>query len=334
MRRRRRIGVASRLSPRARRWPRRCRRCWSPPSGSPPRSARACTAGAGSARARPSGSSAATSPATRRTRSTGGSRRNPTGSMSARPNGRRRRASGCGATLRLHALALDAGLPTKRERAELLTLALAALLVRGGEHVALLGGGLAGTRPRRRCSRLAAAARRRDATSAASLPATEPLPRYARLVLIGDFLVAARRRSAALVAGFSRRGVRGHLVQILDPGRGDAAVRRPGPLRRRGERRASCCSAGSNRCARTTAPRFAAHREALQRHCPQRRLDHLAHRTDQPPETALLALYLALAEPAARYDALHAEPGRLAFAAPVGAGRAGACCRSCGGCCG
>ena len=34
------------------------------------------------------------------------------------------------------------GLPTKRERAELLALALAALLVRGGERVALLGSGV------------------------------------------------------------------------------------------------------------------------------------------------------------------------------------------------
>jgi uncharacterized protein (DUF58 family) len=33
------------------------------------------------------------------------------------------------------------GLPTKRERAELLLMALASLLVRGGERIALLGGG-------------------------------------------------------------------------------------------------------------------------------------------------------------------------------------------------
>ena len=34
------------------------------------------------------------------------------------------------------------GLPTKQERAELLLMALAALLVRGGERVALLGSGV------------------------------------------------------------------------------------------------------------------------------------------------------------------------------------------------
>ena len=56
----------------------RCRRCWSPPSASPPPSTRACTAAAASARATPSGSSAATSPATPPRASTGANRPRPT----------------------------------------------------------------------------------------------------------------------------------------------------------------------------------------------------------------------------------------------------------------
>ena len=147
----------SRAAPPHRRWrcatapsmpPRRCRRCWSRPSGSPRRWRRACTAGAASARARPSGNSANTSRATRRAASTGARAPSRSASMSARPNGRRRRASGCGATPRprwITARPLHSGAdwPTKRDRAELLLVALASLLVRGGERLTLLGGGTA-----------------------------------------------------------------------------------------------------------------------------------------------------------------------------------------------
>src|SRR5439155_1443841 len=66
-------------------------------SRAPPRSRRACMAGAGSARARPFGNSANTSRATRRPASTGGKAPNRSASMSAKPNGRRRRVCGCGA---------------------------------------------------------------------------------------------------------------------------------------------------------------------------------------------------------------------------------------------
>src|SRR5215207_5670934 len=79
-------------------------------------------------------------------------------------------------------------LPLKWERTALLTLALSALLVRGGERVALLGGGERpatgryGMETLTRC--LVAAAQQRAAE--APLPS---LPRHARLVLLSDFLL-------------------------------------------------------------------------------------------------------------------------------------------------
>ena len=71
--------------------------------------------------------------------STGGNPPAPTAPMCARPSGKRRRPWCCGATARP---ACSGGRgrrpPTKIERAGLLTLALAALLLRGGERVSLL----------------------------------------------------------------------------------------------------------------------------------------------------------------------------------------------------
>ena len=107
-------------------------------------------------------------------------------------------------------------LPLKWERAALLTLALAGLLVRGGERVALLGGGERpatgryGMETLIRCL-VAAAADQRDA--AAPLP---PLPRHARLVLLSDFLLPLDQL-AERFGQFSGLGARAGLMQIVDP---------------------------------------------------------------------------------------------------------------------
>lgn len=107
-------------------------------------------------------------------------------------------------------------LVTKLERAEVLLIALAALLNRGGERFALLGGvGRAPTMGRfaLRCLADDLALSRE---SFQSLPPFQPLPRYGHLVFFSDFLTSLgelRQR----IAQFHSRGVRGHLVQILDP---------------------------------------------------------------------------------------------------------------------
>lgn len=106
---------------------------------------------------------------------------------------------------------------TKRERALVLTLALAELLVRGGERIALLGL----TRPsasRNATSKLAEAITSNVGTPAleASLPPPERLSRFSGIVLFSDFLepvdsIGERLKSLA------SSGVCGHLVQVLDP---------------------------------------------------------------------------------------------------------------------
>ena len=71
--------------------------------------------------------------------------------------------------------------PTKRDRAELLLVALASLLVRGGERLSLLGSGIAPMNGRVALTRITELISR-DPSQSDSLPAFEPLPRAGQLV--------------------------------------------------------------------------------------------------------------------------------------------------------
>lgn len=190
-------------------------------------------------------------------------------------------------------------LPTKLQRADLLLLALAALLVRGGEHVALLGSGQAPAGGRAALQRLATQLVRTDAAnSAIGLPPPQPLPRHARLVIIGDFL-APSEDVRDTVAAFARHGVRGHLLQIIDPAEENLPF--SGRVMFEGAE-----NDGELLFGRTEAVR-AAYRSAFQQHQQALRditrsvgWTMLAHRSDHAPETALLALYLVLGQLTAR----------------------------------
>lgn len=106
----------------------------------------------------------------------------------------------------------------KKRRAEVLLLALASLLVRGGERVALLGSGRRPHSGRDALQRLALALERDQGVEQADegLPPRDTLPRHARVVLFSDFLAPVDAIEARL-RGFAERGVGGYLVQILDP---------------------------------------------------------------------------------------------------------------------
>ena len=185
-------------------------------------------------------------------------------------------------------------LPEKHFRAELLLLALASLLVRGGEHIALLGDGSVPSSGRAKLERIALALF--DEGGAAkegdSLPDFEPLPRHSHLIMIGDFLSPLEEIDAT-VRGFAGRGVNGHMLQILDPseeslpfrgrtrfegmeGEGDVLVRRVESAR--GEYRS----------------RLAAHVAGLQAICRRAGWSFTRHHTENPPESALLALFMIL----------------------------------------
>jgi uncharacterized protein (DUF58 family) len=183
-------------------------------------------------------------------------------------------------------------LPTKLERVVLLGLALAVMLIRGGERVALL---LPGERPRggRQGLETMSRAMLRAMSAAEALPPPVELPRFARLVLLSDLLEPIDELKAR-IGPHVARGVQASLLQVLDPaeetlpyqGRvlfegleaeGNALIRNVGTIRSRYTRR------------------LQAHRELLQALAARWGWLLSLHRTDRPPEPALLALYQMLA---------------------------------------
>ncbi len=108
--------------------------------------------------------------------------------------------------------------PTKEERSRLLALATAILLNRAGERFALAG---PGAHPRHGEGQLLAMARAlvRDVDAEEheyGVPDTTGLPSHARALYLSDFFGDMAVVTAALGAA-ADRGIRGALVQVIDP---------------------------------------------------------------------------------------------------------------------
>ncbi|WP_299661849.1 DUF58 domain-containing protein [uncultured Ruegeria sp.] len=117
-----------------------------------------------------------------------------------------------GASMRF---ASDKSLPTKADRARLLGLATAILLVRGGERVGLTGTTLPPRRGNAQIIRLAQAWSEDTQTDYAPPEHRAMIP-HARAVFISDFLGRLDEVELALTKA-ADRGVRGVLLQVLDP---------------------------------------------------------------------------------------------------------------------
>jgi len=188
--------------------------------------------------------------------------------------------------------ASSAQLATKRRRADLLSLALAALLIRGGERVTLLGSGLTPGTGSTVLNRLSLLIERGEAPGS-GIPAIEQLPRYGQLVLLGDLLEpldeidAVMRRYAAM-------GVKGHLLQILDPV--EETLPFGGRVRFESLENESALLLSRVETVREQyEQRLRRHRDGLMALTQALGWSFATHRTDRPPTTALLALYVALA---------------------------------------
>jgi uncharacterized protein (DUF58 family) len=187
-------------------------------------------------------------------------------------------------------------LPTKGDRADILYLALASLLIRGGEHIAALGTGAIPRSGRNALHRLAAQvedeSKQRAQRPRSSLPGLEALPRYSHVVLIGDFF-SRLEEVKAVVDGFASRGVRGHLLQVLDPA--EEGLPFEGRVQFEGLEQEGNVLIGRVESIRDD------YQAILKRH--QQGLAALAgamewtfavHRTDRSPQTALLSLFMAM----------------------------------------
>ncbi len=187
----------------------------------------------------------------------------------------------------------DASLPSKDDRSLILVLALASLLIRAGERVALLGsgrrpaGGRAGMMSF--CEQLAGQNDERD-----NLPAAQQLPRYARIVMVSDFFTALDDLKSRL-RGYVGLGVRGHLLQVIDPA--EEALPFSGRVRFDDvEQGGGSELIGDVDSVRDRyQQRFRAHVDSVRDMGQALGWTVALHRTDRPPEPALLGLYNVLA---------------------------------------
>jgi uncharacterized protein (DUF58 family) len=118
-------------------------------------------------------------------------------------------------TSRSMAFTGDGARPPKADRARLLALALAVLLLRGGERVGLAGDTVPPRSGRAQLDRLALALAG-DGASDYGAPVASGMVAHGRAVFLSDFLGQMTGVEDA-VARASDKGVRGALVQVLDP---------------------------------------------------------------------------------------------------------------------
>ena len=186
----------------------------------------------------------------------------------------------------------DPARQTKFHRACLLVLATASLLLRGGERVGRLGAAEPPGVGRGVLPALAAGLLEPGMSEQAGLPEVL-LPRHGTLLLLSDFLVDLTALDQA-VRRWAGRGVRGHLLQVIDPA--EESLPYQGRVR----------FAGLEGETELLVPEAAALRQAYRR----RMADHQAglaaiagavgwsfcrHHTHLPATTALTALYSSIA---------------------------------------
>jgi uncharacterized protein (DUF58 family) len=179
---------------------------------------------------------------------------------------------------------------SKENRAIVLALALSELLARGGERIGSLGDR---TFTGRHAARRVAEAIAHQAGDAQSLPPKARLGRFSESLLFGDFLQPLPEAAPRLEA-IASQGVRGHLVQILDPAEETLPY----------QGRTEFVSIEGRE--RVTVGRAEALRERYQARIKQHRSDlaalakkldwsFLVHHTDRPAEEVVLALHNRLA---------------------------------------
>ncbi len=192
-----------------------------------------------------------------------------------------------------------AQVPTKVERASILLLATAALLIRGGEHIALLGREGIARSGRHALHRIAIELTRDQADpphggdSDASLPANDRLPKYGHLVLFSDFL-APFEEIESRVRLYAAAGVSGHMIHVLDPAEEDLPF--AGRTRFEGLEAEGEVTIGHVEALRSDyRAQLAALRDRLTDLARGIGWNYGGHRTDAPAQSALLSLYSAFA---------------------------------------
>ncbi len=189
---------------------------------------------------------------------------------------------------------------TKHDRALVMTLAAAELLVRSGERVGLLGL-TQPTASRKAATRLAEtiAANAASSVLSKSEPPKARLSRFSSVILVSDFLDPVekiREHAEALAA----QGVSGHLVQVLDPAEETLPYEgRTEFLGIEGDERWTADRAESLRAAYQS--KLNAHRQEIAALATRLGWTFLVHHTDRPAAETLLSLIMRLEGKAGGY---------------------------------
>ncbi|MFX0542136.1 DUF58 domain-containing protein [Roseovarius sp. S4756] len=188
----------------------------------------------------------------------------------------------------------DAALPEKADRAQLLALAAAIVLDRGGERVGLSGHALPPRRGAAQIARLAAILTGAEGSEDYAAPNARGLPPRARALFISDFLgdLDAVQRAVGEAAD---RGVGGVLLQILDPAEESFPYRGRAIFESIGGTLAHETLKASDLRERYLE-RLAARKDALRSLCRATGWVYACHHTDASPQSALLHLYRMLGE--------------------------------------
>ncbi len=190
----------------------------------------------------------------------------------------------------------ERNLPQKQERTAVLTLALASLLTRGGERIALLDKPEPPATGRTVLDRISMSVLR-DMTQEPSgddLPTPPPLPRHSNVVLISDFLID-EKKLVDLLGRIAARGVRGHLLQVLDPSEVSLPFR--GRTRFQGLESEGELLVGRAESLRAAyLERLESLQSALDTFARRANWTYATHLTNGPPEPAMLSLFTNMTE--------------------------------------
>ncbi len=200
---------------------------------------------------------------------------------------------------------------SKAERAIVLALALASLLSDAGERTGIPGLMEAKAGHNAASLMIETLARSLAGSGPKSLPDTRSrFGRYSELVIFSDFLESEDKLAAAF-SGIARQGVRGHIVQVLDPA--EESLPYHGRVEFFDEEtQARYVAERAESLRESYQQRLAAHKGVIASHAAGVGWTPLLHHTNRPAVEALLPLHMHLSGLEKAYRAKGTLKGQLA----------------------
>jgi uncharacterized protein (DUF58 family) len=186
--------------------------------------------------------------------------------------------------------ASDKNLSTKSERAKLLMLALASLLLRGGEKVVWLDRRNITAHGKNGLEQIAA---RMGSTAGDSVPPAAPFAHHAHMILCSDFLMEPEQLEQ-LMRHYAALNLRGAFVHIIDPA--EESFTFQGRVEMLGcENEDPLLVPNATALQETYLKHFAEHQDRLNHLARSAAWFYVQHVTNQQPHLALMQLYQMLA---------------------------------------